>query len=111
MKRRTKDKVGQWPNMRDDTLRAICDELIRARKKHPMKDAHLVYLFSYANELKNALNGNTEARVHNRPGITAVQIYALAATVATMAIRIMEEGALPYAYEGNTAPPAFELTP
>ncbi|MDE2020107.1 MAG: hypothetical protein KGJ13_07215 [Patescibacteria group bacterium] len=106
MKRRTKQNVGQWPNMRDDTLKAIADELARARKKHPQKGKHLDFVFSYAHELDTAFCQNDVGRM------TAVQVYALCAAVAAMAIRCMEEGTLGMKYSGNRADaPKFELTP
>lgn len=104
MKRRTKDKVGAWPNMRDDTLRAVCDELIRARKKHPQPGAHLVYLSGYLCELQNTFDANDAGKA------SAVQIYALCATVAALAIRCLEEGTSGRRYVGNRADaPKFEL--
>lgn len=110
MKRSTKRNVGNWPNMRDDTLRAIADELIRARKKHPSQGQHLTFLRSYAAELDLALKSNHHAKSANIHGVSATQIYALAATVAAMAIRIMEEGSSGYAYGGNAQAPDLELT-
>jgi hypothetical protein len=105
MKRRTKDKVGSWPNMRDDTLRAVCDELIRARKAHPSKLNNL-HIFQ-----KCAVSLHEELVFNQLGKISAVQIYARAAQVAAMAIRILEEGAENFAYAGNTAAPPFKLTP
>jgi hypothetical protein len=109
MKRSTKRNVGSWPNMRDDTLRMIADELVRARKKHPSKGQHLTFLLSYAAELDLALKSNHHAKSADIPGVSASQIYALAATVAAMAIRIMEEGSAGYVYGGNTQAPVFVL--
>lgn len=104
MKRRTKDKVGDWPNMRDDTLRAVCDELIRARKKHPQQGAHLIYLSSYLAELQTTFDANDAGKA------SAVQIYALCAAIAALAIRVLEEGASGRRYAGNRADaPKFEL--
>jgi hypothetical protein len=103
MKRRTKDKIGSWPNMRDDTLRAISDELIRARKKYPRRGLHMKLLASYATELNNAI-----VQHHCERG-AAVQVYACAVSVAAMAIRLLEEGDLNYRYTGNTQAPEFKL--
>lgn len=106
MKRRTKQNVGQWPNMRDDTLKAIADELARARKKHPQTGPHLTFLISYAAELKDAFNNHAHGKG------SAAQVYACAATVAAMAIRCLEEGASAFPYSGNRQDaPKFELTP
>jgi hypothetical protein len=103
MKRRTKDKVGDWPNMRDDTLRAICDELIRARKLHPDRANNLRMLRISFEALDTELLGNNIGKM------SAVQIYARAAQVAAMAIRILEEGSVGYKYHGNTVAPPFKL--
>jgi hypothetical protein len=105
MKRRTRDKVGSWPNMRDDTLRAVCDELIRARKAHPSKDGNLPMLRVSVEALHNELTA------YNVGKTSAVQIYARAAQLAAMAVRVLEEGSLGFKYAGNSEPPPFELTP
>lgn len=110
MARRTKNKVGAWPNMRDDTMRAICDELIRAREKHPAKGNALRLLHSYSRELEQALDANTEAKRKGAVGPPATFIYALAATCAALVVRIMEEGSTGHAYAGNSSPPDFQLT-
>lgn len=97
--------------MRDDTLRQIAGELMRARKKHPKIGSHLAFLKSYVDELELSLKSNHHATSANIRGVPACQIYALSATVAAMAIRIMEEGSAGFAYAGNTSPPKLELTP
>jgi len=111
VKRRTLNaqlKLPQWPNMRADTLKAIAGELVRARKSHPARGKHLKLMLSYADELtRNMID-------HNDPGGklgSATQIYALAMTVAAMAIRVMEEGDVDYRYKGNVKLPDFELEP
>jgi hypothetical protein len=105
MKRRTRDKVGQWPNMRDDTLRVVCDELIRARKAHPKNDGNLPMLRVSVEALHN------ELVAYNVGKTSACQIYARAAQLAAMAVRVLEEGSLGFKYAGNTEPPPFELKP
>jgi hypothetical protein len=105
MKRRTRDKVGNWPNMRDDTLRAVCDELIRARKTHPNKDGNLPLLRISVEALHN------ELVAYNVGKTSACQIYARAAQLAAMAVRVLEEGSLGFKYAGNTEAPPFKLEP
>ena len=105
MKRRTKSHVGAWPNMRDDTLKAIAEELVRARKKHPNNIRNLDLLIGTSRSLAEELNSNNLGRM------TAVQVYARAAQVAAMAIRILEEGSAGFKYAGNSGPPAFGLEP
>lgn len=105
MKRRTKDKVGAWPNMRDDTLRAISDELIRARKKFPDRKKNLILIDHFAEQLSHAFT-------NHQLGIgQACTIYMTAVTLAAMAIRVLEEGADHFEYSGNTAAPPFKLEP
>jgi len=103
MKRRTKSNIGAWPNMRDDTLKAIAEELIRARQKHPHRSDHVRLLKSYVEEMELAFASNDAERG------TAMQIYADAVTIAAMAIRILEEGSSGHRYSGNTTAPAFRL--
>jgi hypothetical protein len=105
MKRRTREKVGSWPNMRDDTLRKICDELIRARKAHPSKDGNLPMLRLSVEALHN------ELVAFNVGKTSACQIYARAAQLAAMSVRVLEEGSLGFKYAGNVEPPAFKLEP
>ena len=106
MKRRTKQNVGAWPNMRDDTLKAIADELSRARKKHPHKGEHIELLINYAAEMFTAFDNHAAGK-----GMAA-HVYACAAAVAAMAIRCMEEGDNRFPYSGNRQDaPKFELTP
>lgn len=104
MKRRSKINIGQWPNMRDDTLKAIAGELVRARKKHPAKDGNLRMLELGAASLRVELGQHTSRRM------TASQVYARAAQVAAMAVRLLEEGTAGFSYMGNTSePPEFKL--
>lgn len=105
MKRRTKRYIGQWPNMRDDTLAKVAKALIRSRQYNHSKDANLRRLEIVAACLRSDLSE------HNSTGrITAAQVYARAAEVAAMAIRVLEEGTAGFAYMGNTAErPKFEL--
>lgn len=107
MKRRTKENVGQWPQMRAETLKQISGELVRARQKHPQRGAHLYLIDNYTRDLRDALE--THARGKGR---STAQIFASAATVAAMAIRIMEEGTegFPYA-DGQHPGSAFKLEP
>lgn len=103
MKRRTKQNVGAWPNMRDDTLKAIAGELARARKKHPAKRGNLFLLVTATASLEHELDENTAGK------IAASQIYARAAQVAALAIRVLEEGAAEHRYAGNVTAPEFKL--
>jgi hypothetical protein len=98
MKRRTKQNIGngQWPNMRADTLKQISGELVRARKKHPQNSASLKMAEEFIVTLREAF--------------TDYESYAVAATVAAMAIRCMEEGSGGSKYRGNTQAPDFKLT-
>lgn len=108
MKRRTKQNIGdgQWPNMRADTLKQISGELIRARKKHPVNSASLKMAEEFLASLREAF---TDYESGTRG--SASQIYSVAATVAAMAIRCMEEGSGMSKYRGNTQAPEFRLTP
>lgn len=103
MKRRSRLNVGQWPNMRDDTLKVIADELMRARKKHPAKEGNVALLGICVNSLIEELTANDQGR------IAATQVYARAAQVAALAVRVLEEGGGNYRYAGNTLAPAFKL--
>jgi hypothetical protein len=105
IKRRTREKVGTWPNLRDDTLRAICDELIRARKAHPSKDGNLPMLRLSVEALHNELTAFNVGKT------SACQIYARAAQLAAMAVRVLEEGSLGFKYAGNVEAPPFKLEP
>lgn len=91
--------------MRDDTLKAIAGELIRARKKHPQNSQSLKMAENYLAELRETFTAYENGKS------SATQIYAVAATVAAMAIRCMEEGSGGSKYRGNTAAPELELTP
>ena len=92
--------------MRDDTLKAIAEELIRARKKNSQRGKHRALLLSHADALSQEMFAyNNPDGMHG----SASQIYALAATVAAMAIRIMEEGSWDCRYAGNTKPPELTL--
>lgn len=92
--------------MRDDTLKAIADELARARKKYPTRGEHARYLQSYANEMVSAFTHHEIGRG------SAAQVYACAVAVAAMAIRCIEEGDSQFRYSGNRQDaPKFELTP
>lgn len=96
--------------MRADTLKQISGELCRARKKHPARGAHLALLKSYANELEDAVFDHHRGVQMQARSISASQIYALAATVAALAVRIMEEGVWGFSYQGNVQAPDFKLT-
>lgn len=109
MKRRTAQNVGHWPNMREYTLKQIADELVRARKKHPDPGRHFQLLESYTFELNMA----ARAFLLSRNG-SAAQVFASACAVAAMAIRIAEEGSIPFVTypkaSGNPVQPEFSLT-
>lgn len=105
MKRRTKGNVGQWPNLRADTLKAISEELIRARKKHPHRAGNLAMLRTAESVLHSEMDLNDQNK------ISSSQIYARAAQVAAMAIRVLEEGTGEHRYAGNTQAPEFTLSP
>lgn len=102
MKRRTRQNVGQWPNMRAFTHKAIVEELIRARKKHPHRGAHIQLLENYVAELRSAIEQNHLGRQ------SAAQIFACGIAVAAMAIRTLEEGTSGFKYAEQTQ--TFELT-
>lgn len=102
MKRRTKGNVGIWPNMRADTLKAVSEELIRARQKHQRHFANLDMLRIAESSL------HSEMDLYDAGKMSAMQIYARAAQVAAMAIRVLEEGAGGHRYAGNTH---FTLSP
>lgn len=108
MKRRTAQNVGYWPNMREHTLKQIADELVRARKKYPQPGEHVQFLRSYTNELVATQSAHLGGRAN------MAQVFALACTVAAMAIRIAEEGGQPFVTypkaSGNPVQPEFSLT-
>lgn len=95
MKRSTKQNVGIWPNMRDDTLKAISDELIRARKKHPDNAGNVAMLETCIQSLR------MEMRMHHAGRMSAQQVFARAAQIAAMAIRVLEEGTYGFKYSGS----------
>lgn len=103
MKRRTRRDVGNWPNMRADTLKQISDELIRARKKHSKNSPSLKMAENYLEALRN------DMIEFERGKSSTAAIYAGAATVAAMCIRVMEEGSGGSKYRGNTLAPEFSL--
>jgi hypothetical protein len=105
MKRRSKSKVGQWPNMLDSTLKEISSELIRARKKHPHQGGNITMVQISARALVEELGWHRDKKM------TASQVYARAAQLAAMAIRVLEEGSAGYPYTGTTSAPAFKLEP
>jgi hypothetical protein len=100
MKRPSKPKVGSWPNMRSYTAKAVAEELIRARQKHPTRGAHTVLCQNYLRELVKAIEDNHCGKQ------SASQIFACAMAVAAMAIRIAEEGTFGFKYADK-----FELEP
>lgn len=105
MKRKSKQNVGQYPNMRDDTLKFVAGELVRARKRYPQKSRNLEALENQVSELRK------DFRDHTAKNSTASQIYARCAAVAAMAIRCLEEGTGGQAYMGNIkVAPDFKLT-
>lgn len=101
--------MGTWPQMRKATFDQISAELLRARAKHPRQGDFLKLIDSYLDELTNALAD------HHRPNTkvrSTAQIFASAATVAAMAIRIMEEGTEGYRYCEEQHPAGnFRLEP
>ena len=107
MKRRTLKNLGVWPNMRDDTIKQISGELIRARTKHKSRDGNLQMLLFAVSALQQEISGY-DADVTK---CSASQIWARGGMIAAMAIRIMEEGSYQSKYQGNNHAPDFELTP
>ena len=102
MKRRTKSNIGQWPNMRACTLKAIAEELVRARAKHPHRGAHIGLAHNYLAEIERAISEHRAGRQ------SAAQVFAAAATLAVMAVRIMEEGSIGFPYANHFSLP-FKL--
>lgn len=100
-----KRQTNRWPDMRADTIKAISQELIRAREKHPSRDGNLQML-SLANS-----SLIQEIAQYEIGQISAAQIYARSAMIAAMAIRVLEEGSYQSKYKGNTQAPEFELKP
>lgn len=105
MKRRTREHVDVWPNMRADTLKAISEELIRARQKHIKRDGNLNMLLLSVSTFQHEIGQYEDGKM------SASQIYARCAMIAAMAIRYLEEGSYQSRYAGNTQAPEFRLEP
>ena len=85
--------------MRPGTLRAICNELMRARKKYPDNKNLCSSLEVFHLRLRNAMvkhrYGNADA--------TAADIYEKAIIVVALAIRVLEEGDAEFPYRSEQA--------
>jgi hypothetical protein len=78
-----------------ETLRALRSEIIRARKQYPTNARNHEVLREFVFRLSRSLNNST----------ASVQVYAEAICVATMALRIAEEG------DGNSKYQAYKQSP
>lgn len=81
------------------TLNSIKRELVRARRDYPSKDGNLRTLEHFVPQLHMAL------KAHDDGQMMAVHVYAIAITIAVMAIRVAEEGASNFKYASYVPSP------